>query len=69
MSKNQELVREAIKALKIKVPVMRSKVTGNTVKLWLYGRGEKPVTWTKKEKATKAAPRKTTKKPAQRSRK
>jgi len=42
-----ELVQQAIKALKINVPVYRYETKGQTVRLWLYGRSE-PVTWTKK---------------------
>jgi hypothetical protein len=41
-----ELLQQAIKALKINVPIMRHEVKGNTVTLWLYGRSE-PVTWRK----------------------
>jgi hypothetical protein len=52
----QPIVQQAIKALKINVPVMRYEIKGRKVTLWLYGHS-KPRTWTKR------APRK--KEPAQ----
>ena len=41
-----ELLKQAIAALQINVPVMRWAIDSDSITLWLYGRAE-PETWTK----------------------
>ena len=55
----QEIVKQAVKALKISVPIYRADVQGNKVTLWLYNR-RKPVTWTRPAAKKKAAAKKKT---------
>lgn len=49
--RKDQLLVEALRALKINVPVMHSEVKGNVIKLWLYGQTHaKPTIWRKKGK-------------------
>ncbi len=43
---DKNLLAQAKAELGINVPVMRAEKAGDGLKLWLYGRGDKPVTWT-----------------------
>ena len=49
---DQQLLKAAIKKLKIDRPILRSKVQGNTIILWLYG-GTEPVKYTHHPRKTK----------------
>jgi len=66
---SREIVRRAVEALGITVPLTRYEPYGNGgVKIWPYGQGGDPVTWEPRDQAgarSKAKPkRRTTKKKA-----
>jgi hypothetical protein len=52
---DQKLLAQAVAELGITVPVMCAEKAGAGLKLWLYGQGDKPVTWMPKAQATKAS--------------
>ena len=46
------LLARAVAELGINVPVIRCEAEGTGLKLWLYGQGDKPITWKPKAKRT-----------------
>jgi len=57
MAVDRKLLARAVAELGITVPVLRVEVEGDGLKLWLYGRGDKPVTWTPKAQPGKVEPK------------
>jgi hypothetical protein len=57
-----KIVAEAVKALKINVPILRVHVDGDQVTLWLYGHTE-PVNWRRTSAKPKRTAKRTTTRP------
>jgi hypothetical protein len=53
---NDTLLKQASEALGIDQPIAASRVTGNSVEIWLYGGDGEPLVWTRTARGEHAQP-------------